>query len=79
MFGPDFISINKSSNSETNEWDILKPQIFSTITDFFETNLPVINQSFFKNSSENDSEIVIAIKELLDTKIRYFNWKINLI
>lgn len=71
MLGPDFITINKEIDTETNDWEILKPQIFSTITEFFETNLPVIKiDSNEKVDNSEDSEVVQAIKELLDTKIR---------
>ncbi|XP_046403233.1 NFU1 iron-sulfur cluster scaffold homolog, mitochondrial-like [Ischnura elegans] len=70
FFGPDFITISKD---EENEWKLLKPEIFATIMDFFASGLPVLKEttpSPDTEISEDDSEIVQMIKELLDTRIR---------
>ena len=70
FFGSDFISINKSKSFD---WQILKPSILATIADHYESGSPIIN---IKESSEQnetslqDSELVVQIKELLDTKVR---------
>ncbi|KAG8228199.1 hypothetical protein J437_LFUL004324 [Ladona fulva] len=70
FFGPDFITISKEEDAE---WRILKPEIFATIMDFYSSGLPIMKEE--KPSpdtvvSEDDSEIVQMIKELLDTRIR---------
>ena len=70
FFGSDFISITKS---ESFDWQILKPFILATIADHYESGDPIIKK---KESSEEDvtssqdSELVVQIKELLDTKVR---------
>lgn len=48
----------------------MKPGIFAAIREFYNSKLPVINEENSENVSEADSEIVIRIKELLESKIR---------
>lgn len=70
FFGPDFITITK--HDEDVQWQILKPEIFATIMDFFSSGLPVVTEGA-KNENEaetDDDETVQMIKELLDTRIR---------
>ncbi|CAG0886450.1 unnamed protein product, partial [Cyprideis torosa] len=82
FFGPDFITVTKKED-ETAEWQILKPEIFATIMDFFASGLPVIKEgeegdSITKKAGdysgvefkEEDRETVALIQELLDTRIR---------
>jgi len=70
FFGPDFITITRES--EEFSWPVLKPDIFATIMDFFASNLPVMNEEFAEEDQEFDDEdeVVLMIKELLDTRIR---------
>lgn len=71
FFGPDFITITKMD--EDVEWRLLKPEIFAVIMDFFASGLPVLTDEQPASDtqiSEDDSEIVQMIKELLDTRIR---------
>ncbi|XP_043579995.1 NFU1 iron-sulfur cluster scaffold homolog, mitochondrial-like [Bombus pyrosoma] len=71
FFGPDFITISKAD--EDVEWKLLKPEIFAVIMDFFATGLPILTDeqpATDTQISEDDSEIVQMIKELLDTRIR---------
>ena len=78
FFGSDFISITKI---EGIDWQVIKPSILGSIADHFESGTPVMNK--IENIDEGatnvkdegatnvkDSEIVVQIKELLDTKIR---------
>lgn len=70
FFGPDFISITKHDDVE---WNILKPKIFEEIMNFYASNSDVIIGGAKVNEygiNEGDSEIVMMIKELLDTRIR---------
>lgn len=70
FFGLDFITVTKDEDSE---WDVLKPEIFATIMDFFASGLPVVKddvQVQDSSSSPEDDETVSMIKELLDTRIR---------
>ena len=70
FFGSDFISITKI---EGIDWQVIKPSILGSIADHFESDTPVMNK--IENTDEGatnvkDSEIVVQIKELLDTKVR---------
>jgi len=73
FFGSDFITITKTDDIE---WIVLKPEIFATITDFFAAGNEVIVETEAKadgdaeEEEEDDDEIVLMIKELLDTRIR---------
>ena len=76
FFGSDFITITKE---EKFEWQILKPIILGSIEDHFKSGVNIINKNE-KNlstsageiidSSNEDSEIVKQIKDLLDTRVR---------
>ncbi|XP_008550737.1 NFU1 iron-sulfur cluster scaffold homolog, mitochondrial [Microplitis demolitor] len=71
FYGPDFITVTKID--EDVDWNILKPEIFATIMDFFTAGLPILNEeqpSSDTQINEDDNEIVQMIKELLDTRIR---------
>ncbi|XP_019401479.1 PREDICTED: NFU1 iron-sulfur cluster scaffold homolog, mitochondrial isoform X2 [Crocodylus porosus] len=71
FFGPDFITITKES--EVLDWNLLKPDIYATIMDFFASGLPVVTEEAPHTDtapSEEDDEVVLMIKELLDTRIR---------
>jgi Fe-S cluster biogenesis protein NfuA len=69
FFGPDFISVTKS---ESTEWQVLKPKIFSTIMDFYASGKAIVTEKQVNEYgiNEDDSEVVAMIKELLDTRIR---------
>ncbi|XP_075063503.1 NFU1 iron-sulfur cluster scaffold homolog, mitochondrial isoform X1 [Mixophyes fleayi] len=71
FFGPDFITITK--DNEVIDWNLLKPDIYATIMDFFSSGLPVVSEDAPRSetaASEEDDEVVAMIKELLDTRIR---------
>ena len=70
FFGSDFISITKS---ESFDWQILKPSILGAIVDHYKSGAPVMNKvesSMDDATNSKDSEIVVKIKELLDTRVR---------
>ncbi|KAL3877206.1 hypothetical protein ACJMK2_034947 [Sinanodonta woodiana] len=71
FFGMEFITITKMDDDV--DWQILKPDIFATIMDFFASGLPVLTDA--QPSADTviepeDDETVAMIKELLDTRIR---------
>ncbi|XP_069799101.1 NFU1 iron-sulfur cluster scaffold homolog, mitochondrial isoform X2 [Dendropsophus ebraccatus] len=71
FLGPDFITITKES--EELDWNLIKPDIYATIMDFFSSGLPIITDDAPRSetaASEEDDEVVAMIKELLDTRIR---------
>ncbi|KAM8974822.1 NFU1 iron-sulfur cluster scaffold homolog, mitochondrial [Pelodytes ibericus] len=71
FLGPDFITITK--DSEGMDWNLIKPDIYATLMDFFSSGLPVVTEDAPRcesGASEDDDEVVAMIKELLDTRIR---------
>lgn len=71
FFGADFITVTKES--EDTDWNLLKPDIYATIMDFYASGLPVVTEEAPRTEtggSEEDDEVVLMIKELLDTRIR---------
>ena len=42
FFGSDFITITKQHDDI--QWQVLKPEIYGAIMDFFSTNLPVVDE-----------------------------------
>ena len=70
FFGSDFITITKE---EGKEWYLLKPSILGVIMEHFTAGRPVLSGPKKEAaSSEDDDEIVVQIKELLDTRVRPF-------
>ena len=69
FLGSDFIAVTKD---ETKDWQEVKAFVLGAIMDHFVAGLPVIENedAFIKQSSENDSPQVKAIKDLLETHIR---------
>jgi Fe-S cluster biogenesis protein NfuA len=71
MFGADFVTVTKSGS----DWPQLKPMILGAIMEHFTQGLPVIEGEAQATTSREeydaaDEEIVVQIKELLDTRIR---------
>ncbi len=77
FLGPDFISVSKTDDKE---WHLMKPPILGVIMEHFTAGLPVIegeaedaaneSSAHAAAASEEDSEIVEQIIEILDTRVR---------
>lgn len=69
FLGFDYVTVTKH---EENPWNIVKPEIFATIMDFFSSGLPVLTDGLptSDTTDEDDDEVVLMIKELLDSRIR---------
>ena len=70
FFGSDFITITKT---EDVSWEVLKPEILAVIMDHFVSGGEVIVEKAQKvdhEKSENDSEVVKQIKDLLEERVR---------
>jgi len=75
FFGPDFVTVSKVSDSP---WSLLKPEIYSTLMDFFTSKQPLFRSEEERNQAgpqdtrilDTDSETVAMIKELLETRVR---------
>ncbi len=77
FFGYDFVTVTKSDGPD---WQHLKPAILGTIMEHFMSGAPVMASGNDNAGSKadadsefydkEDEEIVITIKELLDTRVR---------
>jgi Fe-S cluster biogenesis protein NfuA len=68
FLGGDFITVTKSGDSD---WFQLKPAALAAIMDHFTAGLPVVTATEETVPVETeDDEIVSAIKELLETRVR---------
>jgi Fe-S cluster biogenesis protein NfuA len=70
FLGPDFISVTKAGYTE---WEFLKPVVFATLMEFFNSGEKVIEADSLPKDTQvrpEDDEVVQMIKELLDTRIR---------
>ena len=75
FFGADFITVTK----DDAEWQLIKPAILTTIMDHFVAGLPVMHATQGADTQDGgaqddetgpDAEIIGAIKQLLDTRVR---------
>jgi Fe-S cluster biogenesis protein NfuA len=70
FLGADFVTVTKA---EDKEWYLLKPAVLGVIMEHFTAGRPVLLSDAaepVENVSEEDSEVVAQIKELLDTRVR---------
>ena len=72
FFSRDVITVTKMNDSV---WNVLKPQIFSKILDFYGEENPKIILDDTETVSDTaildtDSEVVAMIKELMETRVR---------
>lgn len=70
-FGSDFVTVTKYAE---HKWQLMRPEIFSTLMDFFETpnfkvmlDAPLITDTTIL---DDDDEVVAMIKELIEDRIR---------
>ena len=72
FFGSDFISVTKREG----DWKHLKPAILGAVMEHFTRGLPLIEGGAHEagetveSYSEEDSEVVEQIKELIETRVR---------
>lgn len=69
FLGSDFITIE----NDGVDWDDLKPAILGTIMEHYTAGLPIISGDVKQDvvdDGDADPEIVVQIKELLDTRVR---------
>src|SRR5690606_17287683 len=70
FFGSDFISVTKDDRAA---WDMLKTHVLGEILQRFPSGLPVREAAAgggHEGGDGEDSEIVLQIKEILDTRVR---------
>ena len=71
MFGSDFVSVTKN---EEADWDLVRPSVLMTITEFFDENTDLIMKSEEEDPCveelEEDADVIMQIKSLLETRVR---------
>ena len=70
FFGHDFISVSKAADKE---WYLLKPAVLGVIMEHFVAKRPLLlEEEGAEEDAESgeDSEVVLQIKELIDTRVR---------
>ena len=71
FLGIDFITVTKLDDID---WEHIKPSILGAIMDHFQSGAPIIegeqSGSVHAEHSGEDTEIVVQIKELLDSRVR---------
>lgn len=72
FYGSDFVTVTKT---EASSWDVLKPQILTTMIEHYQSGNPLIVEVKEKKAdatvySDDEKEIVEQIKELIETRVR---------
>lgn len=80
MLGHDFLTVNKLDN---HDWNSLSPEVMDVMNKFLDNagensgKVPVVTQELLNKAEserlaedEDDSELVLMIKELIETRIR---------
>src|SRR6266404_1176457 len=67
FLGSDFISVTKAADAE---WFSVKPAVLAAIMDHYTSGLPAVEETEAAVRAEPDSEIVVQIKEILETRVR---------
>lgn len=75
LFGKDFITVSKDMESE---WQHVKPAVYAAIMDHLSIDKPILKANISGEGevseegtfSQEDYEVVMMIKEILDTRIR---------
>jgi Fe-S cluster biogenesis protein NfuA len=67
FLGSDFVSVTKAADAE---WFSVKPAVLAAIMDHYTSGLPAIEEAEAVIAGEPDSEIVLQIKEILETRVR---------
>ena len=69
FLGGDFITVSKVDDAD---WQVLKPKILASIMEHYTEDRPMLSQDVAVDNAvtEDDTEVVAQIKELLDTRVR---------
>lgn len=67
FLGSDFVTVAKTDDQE---WAILKPQVLGVIMEHFTSGQPILTEEEAAGDAGDDSDVVLQIKELLDTRVR---------
>ena len=70
FFGADFVTVTKSADQD---WHLMKPVVLGAIMEHFTAGRPILAEGVAApgaGAGGEDDDIVVQIKELLDTRVR---------
>ena len=69
FFGADFVTVTKAADKD---WFMMKPPVLGAIMEHFVSGDPVVHEGAADTeaAAPDDDEVVLQIKELLDTRVR---------
>ncbi len=69
FLGADFVTVTKDADKE---WYLLKPAILGVIMEHFTAGRPILTDGLDneQSSQDEDNEVVLQIKELIETRVR---------
>jgi Fe-S cluster biogenesis protein NfuA len=68
FLGSDFITVTKDGEAD---WHVMKPAVLGALMEHFTSGDPVLREAEGEaEAAEEDDEVVIQIKELIDTRVR---------
>lgn len=69
FFSTDFISVSKADDTD---WSVLKPMVLAALMEHLSMGHPIVNAPDKPEDDTNaeDDEIVVQIKELIETRVR---------
>lgn len=67
FLGSDFVTVTKSM---TADWQGLKPAVLGAVMEHFTQGLPVVEAMDEAVGADDDSPLVVQIKELIETRVR---------
>ena len=68
FFGADFVTVTKDADKE---WYLLKPAILGVLMEHFVAGRPIlIGPAEDATASQEENEVVLQIRELIDTRVR---------
>eukprot|EP01006_Ploeotia_vitrea_P040649 TRINITY_DN66444_c11_g14_i1.p1 TRINITY_DN66444_c11_g14~~TRINITY_DN66444_c11_g14_i1.p1 ORF type:complete len:252 (-),score=21.31 TRINITY_DN66444_c11_g14_i1:111-866(-) len=77
-FGDDFLTITKAPEDSSTSWEVVGNTVETAVTEWIESKEPLFDDPNITNQEESDdtapkegdSDVVLAIKELLELKVR---------
>jgi len=69
FFGSDFITVTKTADKD---WHLMKPAILGAVMEHFTAGKPILAENAASAGAAEceDSDVVMQIKELIDTRVR---------
>ncbi|MGH1398829.1 MAG: NifU family protein [Alphaproteobacteria bacterium] len=67
FLGPDFVSVSKADDTD---WIMLKSLIMAAMMEHLSTGQPIVVEVDSGDDGADDCEIVVQIKELIETRVR---------